>query len=304
MLVGVIGGAGCLGSVIARVFPLAGIKVRVLDIRPAERSSNVEYRQIDTLDFPALCEALRGVDAVVHLAALHGPDIVGRRRDAWRINVNGTDMAVRAALEVGATRFVLASSTRMYGAATADGPARVQRENSPISAYDVYCLTKLLAERIVLETARRTELQGVCLRMGGFWGDPLDCEIRKLSTGLDVYDGATAYRAVLEKSGPVHGTYCVASDMDLPDPVRESMGIDLAAVARAHFPELLDAARTLRIELPKRIGKSTHTGAFRNEFGWAPTRDIRWWSAAVADGRWTLPDGLLESDPVSVSSDL
>jgi len=304
MFVGVIGGAGCLGSAIAQVFPQAGVKVRILDIQPREPSSAVEYRQVDILDLAALREALRGVDAVIHLAALHGPDIVGRRRDAWRINVHGTDMAVRAALDVGAQRFVLASSTRMYGAGTPDGPARVQREDSPISADDVYGLTKLLGERIVLDTACRTGLEGVCLRMGGFWGDPLECEIRKLSTGLDVYDGATAYLAVLGKPGPVHGMYCVASDVDLPDPARESMGLDLAAVARAHFPELLDATSALGIELPRRIGKSTHTGAFRRDFGWTPTRNIRWWSAAVVEGRWTLPDGLTEPDPDSINTEL
>jgi nucleoside-diphosphate-sugar epimerase len=299
MLVGVIGGAGCLGSVIARTFSQAGVKVRVLDIEPCQQQPDVEFRQIDILDLPALRDALRGVDAVIHLAALHGPAIVGRRKDCWRINVNGTDMAVRAALDVGAKRFVLASSTRMYGAGTPEGPARVQREHSPITADDVYCLTKLQAERIVLETARRADLEGVCLRMGGFWGDPLDCEIRKLSTGLDVYDGATAYLAVLEKPTPVHGMYCVASDPDLSDAVRERMGLDLAEVARAHFPELLEAADTLQIQLPARIGKSTSTDAFRRDFGWAPVRGIRWWSRAVIDGRWKLPDGLTDPDPVA-----
>jgi UDP-glucose 4-epimerase len=300
MLVGVTGGAGCLGSVIARTFTAAGIGVRVVDVVPGEPLDGVDHRQADILDLPALRDALRGVDAVIHLAALQGPAIVGRRRDCWRINVGGTETAVRASLEAGAERFVLASSTRLYGAGTADGPARVQHEDSPMSVDDVYCLTKLMAERIVLGTARRTALQGVCLRMGGFWGDPLDCEIRKLSTGLDVHDAAAAYRSVLEKPGPVHGIYCVASDVDLPATVRESMGIDLAEVARTHFPELLEAARVLQVTLPARIGKSTDTDAFRREFGWAPIRDVRWWSRAVNDGRWTLSAGLAE-DPETVS---
>lgn len=299
MLVGVIGGAGCLGKAIAQVFSQADVKVRVIDIAPCDGPSAVEYRRADTLDLAALRDALQGVDAVIHLAALHGPDIAGRRNDCWRINVGGTDTAVRAALDVGAKRFVLASSTRMYGAGTPAGPARVQREHSPITAADVYCLTKLQAERIVLDTARQTDLEGVCLRMGGFWGDPLDCELRKLSTGLDVYDGAAAYLAVLARQGPVHGMFCVASDPDLPDSARESLGTDIAGVARTYFPELLEAVGTLRIQLPARIGKSTSTGEFRRTFGWTPARDIRWWSRAVIEGRWRLPEGLTDLELAS-----
>lgn len=291
MLVGVIGGAGYLGRVIAHSFPREDTKVRILDVAPCDDIPDVDYRQVDTLDLSALRDALSGVDAVIHLAAVHGPAIVGQRELCWRTNVHGTDLAVRAALDVGVDRFVLASSTRMYGVGTHQGPARVQREESPLYLDDdVYSLTKLLAERIVVGTARRTAMQGVCLRMGGFWGSPLETSLRKLSTGLDVHDAAAAYLAVLTKPGRVHGSYCVASDLDLSDEVRAQMGVDLVNVARTHFPELLEAARILGIELPRRIGKSTSAGAFRRDFGWAPTRDIRWWSREVIEGRWILPD--------------
>jgi nucleoside-diphosphate-sugar epimerase len=73
----------------------------------------MEYRRGDVRDQDGLREAFQGADVVVHLAFL----ITGNAPAATirEINVDGTLNAFRAARDVGAERFVYASSVAAYG---------------------------------------------------------------------------------------------------------------------------------------------------------------------------------------------
>ncbi|MEO8095805.1 MAG: NAD-dependent epimerase/dehydratase family protein [Pseudolysinimonas sp.] len=88
-----------------------GIARRPFD--PVERGwSKMEYRRGDVRDADALRQSFDGADVVVHLAFL----ILRGGRDTTRsINIDGTLNAFRAAADVGAKRFVYASSIAAYG---------------------------------------------------------------------------------------------------------------------------------------------------------------------------------------------
>lgn len=59
---------------------------------------------------------LEGVDAVVHFAALHAPHRDSHSRSEFtRTNVDATRRLVSAAKQCGVRRFLLASSTSVYG---------------------------------------------------------------------------------------------------------------------------------------------------------------------------------------------
>lgn len=94
-----------------RVVRVVGVARRPFD--PAGRGwSKLEYRRGDVRDRDVLRAAFEGADVVVHLAFL----ILGGARETTRaINVEGTLNAFRAAAEVGASRFVYASSIAAYG---------------------------------------------------------------------------------------------------------------------------------------------------------------------------------------------
>jgi nucleoside-diphosphate-sugar epimerase len=83
------------------------------------------YRQGDVRDPGALRAAFEGADVVVHLAFL----ITGNapRRTTRAINVDGTLNTLRAARDVGARRFVYASSVAAYGFG-ADLPDRIDED--------------------------------------------------------------------------------------------------------------------------------------------------------------------------------
>jgi nucleoside-diphosphate-sugar epimerase len=93
---------------VARVI---GIARRPFD--PAERGwTKMEYRRGDVRDADTLRMSFDGADVIVHLAFLI---LSGGKETTRAINIEGTLNAFRAAAEVGAKRFVYASSVAAYG---------------------------------------------------------------------------------------------------------------------------------------------------------------------------------------------
>ena len=73
----------------------------------------------------ALERAVRGVDAVIHTAALHAPH-VGLVPDEvfQQINVDATAQLLQLARQAGVRRFVLTSTTALYGHPVVTGGCR------------------------------------------------------------------------------------------------------------------------------------------------------------------------------------
>lgn len=95
-----------------RIGRVVGIARRPFD--PAQHGwTKMEYRRGDIRDPDALADAFAGADVVVHLAFM----ITGAAsaQTIREINIDGTLNALRAARDVGAKRFVYASSVAAYG---------------------------------------------------------------------------------------------------------------------------------------------------------------------------------------------
>ena len=117
----------------------------------AEGWHKMTYRRGDVRDQDALEAAFAGADVVVHLAFL----ITGAASPASirEINVEGTLHAYRAAVAVGARRFVYASSVAAYGF-HADNPAEID-EDWPTrpAAHLFYAQEKAELEQLLTEEA-------------------------------------------------------------------------------------------------------------------------------------------------------
>ena len=157
LTVAVTGPTGTFGSGLLPLLeaePFVGAVVGVAR-RPFDPTAHgwhkMTYRQGDVRDQDALEAAFAGADVVVHLAFL----ITGAaaRASIREINVEGTLNAFRAAVAVGAKRFVYASSVAAYGF-HADNPAEIA-EDWPTrpAAHLFYAQEKAELEQLLAEEA-------------------------------------------------------------------------------------------------------------------------------------------------------
>jgi uronate dehydrogenase len=104
------GAAGGLGTLMRELLPAYGYELRLLDILPVEGAPDAITA--DLADRAALREAVRGVDAIIHLA---GISLEAPFEKILRANIEGTYHLYEAAREEGVPRIVFASSNHAVG---------------------------------------------------------------------------------------------------------------------------------------------------------------------------------------------
>lgn len=141
----VTGATGYLGSALVALLADAGLQVRAA-IRSEARASvlpdGVERVFADLGDESSLLEAMRGCEAVFHLAASLGPS----PEDTRRSNVDGTARVLAAAARAGVRRVVYTSSSAAIVAADGLVSERAPNETALV---DPYSTTKAEAEGLV-----------------------------------------------------------------------------------------------------------------------------------------------------------
>jgi nucleoside-diphosphate-sugar epimerase len=172
------GGAGFIGSNLARCLVASGYGVRILDDLSTGYESNledlrddVELRIGDVRDHDAAVTACRDVDAVFHLAAL--PSVARSVEDPLRsnsVNVDGTLSILVAARDAGVRRVVYASSSSVYG----NTPTLPKREDMATTALSPYAASKLAGEAYCAAFANAYDLETVSLRFFNVFGPRQD----------------------------------------------------------------------------------------------------------------------------------
>lgn len=123
MKVLITGGAGFIGSNLVAYFNREnpGTELRVIDDLSTGRIENLhgldaDFHKGSILDYELLREVMRGVDAVIHLAAIGSvPRSVGAPRPSHDANATGTLNVLEAARENGTPHVIVASSSSVYG---------------------------------------------------------------------------------------------------------------------------------------------------------------------------------------------
>jgi UDP-glucuronate 4-epimerase len=173
------GGAGFIGSHLARSLLAAGAKVGILDnfddfYSPQAKRQNIkdlaaEVFVADIRDAAELQQvADRGWDSIVHLAALAGvrPSIANPRAYI-DTNVTGTLNVLEAARAAGIGQVVFGSSSSVYGA-SGKGPFK---ESSPLPAtLSPYAATKVAGEQLCSIYSHLHGIRCVVLRFFTVYG--------------------------------------------------------------------------------------------------------------------------------------
>lgn len=144
------GGAGFIGSNLARAFLKEGAKVRIIDNLITGKIENiedikekVEFIEGDITDIKSLDAAVKGVDYILHEAAI--PSVARSVEDpisSNHANVTGTLILLEAARKHGVKRVVYAASSSAYG----DTPTLPKREDMTPLPLSPYAITKLTGE--------------------------------------------------------------------------------------------------------------------------------------------------------------
>ena len=130
-------------------------------------NGDLEFRRGDVREYGDVESAMRGVDTVVHLAAITGAASThDRREETVAINYDGTENVLTAAGKLGVDNVVFASSCNIYGRATSTDIDETV-DPDPINPY---AETKLDSETLLREYCEEFGMDGTALRMATNFG--------------------------------------------------------------------------------------------------------------------------------------
>jgi len=229
----VTGGQGKVGRFVVQELVNSAHEVTVFDRVPGPERGAVRYLVGDIQDLGEVMEAMHGADAVIHLAAIHNPNIA-TATVTYQTNVVGTFNVHHAAFRLGIKRVVSASSNAVVGWSYSDNfvPDYLPvDEDHPLRPEDPYGLSKEIGETIARSYALKG-LETVSLRPSGVV-TPEELEAIKKTGGrkpsgfqaysyIDARDLAVAFRLAVVR--PLPGAtvmFVVAEDSTIAEPLCE-----------------------------------------------------------------------------------
>lgn len=268
------GAAGDVGQALLKSFSEA-YHLRTLDMRPVPGDPNAVLCNLQ--DFPALREAMQGIEVLVHLAAA-SKQYCTFMEDLLPNNIIGLYNVLQAAHETDVRRIVFASSCHTVGAYPPYSKVRV---SDPIKPDSLYGISKIFGEVLGCYYHDFHGIEFIAIRIGAFqkewksaltnnwhWlfslpGLPgilsklvsyyqksaLKRHRRKLgdfpellNIGLSQRDLITAFRQAVEKPDIGYGVVFVTSRSKLPSvtlaSARKILGFEPQDTIKNGFPDL------------------------------------------------------------------
>jgi nucleoside-diphosphate-sugar epimerase len=172
----VTGATGLVGERLVPRLVEAGMDCRVVVRTGKAAPPGVQAVEGDLFDPASLAQAVAGVSAIVHLAAVFrtpDTDLI------WKSNLDGTRNLIAAAqANAPDARFVMASTSNVYGR-TGDHPGR---ENDAVAPDEAYPASKVAAEQALRESG----LTWAIVRFPFVYGDG-DGHLAMLPHHLDAF---------------------------------------------------------------------------------------------------------------------
>lgn len=279
----VTGGSGRVGRYVlaelAEAFDVVNADLAPATVGPKGASApNVEYVPCDVMDLDAVRQALKGADAVIHLAAI---DFDWKAADEKYINVNtmGTWHVLQAARENNLKKVVLCSSISACGLSEMRPdwtPQYLQvDEQHEIRPVQAYSISKQLMENMGLAMARGTDMSVICIRplavvleetLAEFTEFIDDPRLRWLFYYIEASDLAKAFRAAIEADGIKFDTFFISADDTChPEPTLEWYPHVIGQEVPEHDAELYAANPRASI---------FSSAKAKQKLGWAPTTNF------------------------------
>ena len=178
----VIGGAGFIGSHVVEELTKEDVKEIVIydnfcrgtidNLKSALRDPRVKIYEVggDICQTDILDSAMKGVDYVIHLAALWLLQCYEYPRAAFDVNIRGTFNVLEACIQHRVKRLIYSSSASVYG----DAVEIPMTENHPYNNKTFYGATKVAGEQMCRAFHHRYGLNYVALRYMNVYGPRQD----------------------------------------------------------------------------------------------------------------------------------
>ena len=166
------GGAGFIGSHIARALIQQGARVRILDNFSSGKRENLngldlEIIEGDLRDITCVAKAVRDINIIFHEGAFVSvPESMEKPQECFDVNVTGTSMLFEAARKAGVGRVVIASSAAVYG----DSTAMPLVEDTPLKQLSPYATSKRIDEMYADLYTNQFGLEVAALRYFNVYG--------------------------------------------------------------------------------------------------------------------------------------
>jgi nucleoside-diphosphate-sugar epimerase len=236
--IAVTGGSGKAGRVVVRDLAEHGHDVLNIDRAPSPDSTSpdspIPLLLADLTDLGQAVEALSGVDAVVHLAAIPSPGHATPDQ-VFRTNVTSTYTVFAAAARLGIRRVVWASSETTVGLPFDRPPDYAPVDEAHVYPETSYALSKILGEEMARQFSRWSGLTILGLRFSNilvrddyerfptYWDDP---QLRKWNLWGYVDESHVAQSVRLALGADLTGAdsfIIAAADTVMRRPSRELM---------------------------------------------------------------------------------
>jgi nucleoside-diphosphate-sugar epimerase len=267
------GGAGKAGRAVVRDLLEHGYDAVSVDLARDPNLAEGQQLVADLTDYGEVIDALRGAEAVIHLAAIPAP---GLKPDelTFRVNTASTYNVFAAAPLIGIRRVVWASSETTLGLPFERELPRYAPidEEHPLLPESSYALSKVVSEEMARQFNRWSGIPHVGLRFSnvmephdyerfpGFWDD---AQLRRWNLWgyVDARDVAQSCRLALEADLPGADAFIIAA----ADTVMNRPSADLMAEV---YPDVELRAGVGEFETLLSIEKARRLLGYEPAFSW------------------------------------
>jgi nucleoside-diphosphate-sugar epimerase len=242
------------------------------------RTHQSRILQGDVLDPTFMRDVVRGHDALVHAAALHGRHVRDHSIQQFlRTNVEGTGNVLDASVAAGVKHVIVMSSTSVYGLSASTPPARTVfvDESTPCNPRDSNDLCKVLSEELAAYVSRRDGLRVTILRSGRFFVDDLlQFNLAKLTGAVDVADVAQAVVRSLAEPPDGLEVFCIASRARFGAADVSELSTAADEVIEERYPGAKAALAAYGCALPKRLHRVVSIAKATAAIGFQPEQNF------------------------------
>ena len=224
-------------------------------------------------DHTAITKVMDGVDAVIHVAALHAPHVGLRSEEEFRLlNVQSTLALARLAQNSGVRKFVFTSTTALYGEASSKaGRAAWITEATVPEPRTIYHQTKLQAETGLKQLSEDTGLSVSVIRMSRCFPEPVTLMAPyRLHRGIDARDVARAHVLALDFQEASFSRFIISGKTPFLEEDCEELFLNAPAVIAKRCPELFHAFKQRQWPLPRSIDRVYDSSLATKKLGWQP----------------------------------